>query len=81
MTAIQNMFFYMQDNPDHLAKTIDEGVNKVLNSNGKYAFILESPMNDYHVSQNCLLMRVGEMLDSKHYAIAFPKGKYFLTIF
>jgi ionotropic glutamate receptor len=42
---------------------------------GKYAFLLESSINEYLVErQPCDLMKVGDNLDSKGYGIATPIG-------
>lgn len=41
------MWKFMEANPDALASTVKEGVDKVINSNKDYAFILESTMNEY----------------------------------
>jgi len=54
---------------------IDEGVKKVRNGKGKYAFLTESTMNDYHNQRSpCSTVRVGELLDFKGYGIATPIG-------
>jgi hypothetical protein len=51
--------------------TTEEGVAMVRNSKGKYAFLLESTMNDYHNQKKpCNTMKVGENLDSKGYGVA-----------
>ena len=56
------------------ANTTQEGVEKVRKSNGKYAFLLESAMNDYYNSQPpCDTMMVGSLLDSKSYGIGVSK--------
>ena len=42
---------------------------------GKYAFLLESTMNEYYNQKKpCNTMRVGELLDNKGYGIAMPRG-------
>jgi hypothetical protein len=51
--------------------SIEEGVARVRNSKGKYAFLLESTMNDYHNQKKpCNTMKVGENLDAKGYGVA-----------
>ncbi|XP_071786806.1 glutamate receptor 2-like [Asterias amurensis] len=56
------------------ANTTQEGVERVRKSNGKYAFLLESAMNDYYNSQPpCDTMMVGSLLDSKSYGIGVSK--------
>jgi len=52
----------------------EEGVNKVVNSKGKYAFFMESASIEYLVERNCNLSQVGGLLDSKGYGIATKMG-------
>ena len=47
------------------------GIERVRSSNGKYAFLIESAMNEYIAQQKpCDTMKVGPNLDSKGYGIA-----------
>jgi len=63
----------MSANPDVLVDSTQEGVKRVRNSKGKYAFLLESTMNDYYNQRKpCNTMKVGENLDSKGYGVATP---------
>ena len=63
----------MSAHPDVFVKTTEAGVLKVRNSKGKYAFLLESTMNEYHNQRKpCNTMKVGNDLDSKGYGIATP---------
>ena len=58
---------------DIFVKNNREGVQKVRNSKGKYAFLLESSVNDYlNERQPCDTMKIGTNLDSKGYGIATP---------
>jgi len=69
------MWQVMNSTPEVFVKTTDEGVERVRSSRGKYAFLLESTMNDYYNQRKpCNTMRVGEQLDSKGYGIAMPIG-------
>ena len=47
----------------------------MLNSNGGYAFFMESTSIEYQVERNCDLSQIGGNLDSKSYGIALPQGK------
>ena len=61
--------------PNVFVDTTEEGVRRVRDSKGKYAFLLESTMNDYHNQRKpCNTMKVGGNLDSKGYGIATPLG-------
>ena len=69
-------------------KSNHEGINKVRKSKGKYAFLLESSVNEYlNEREPCNTMKVGPNLDSKGYGIATPVGSdlqyfhYFLSSF
>ena len=56
-------------------ETREEGVQRVRNSKGRYAFLLESTMNEYYNQRKpCNTMKVGDNLDSKGYGIATPIG-------
>jgi len=51
------------------------GVKRVRESRGRYAFLMESTVNDYTNQQlPCDTARVGPLLNSKGYGIATPAG-------
>jgi len=68
------MWEFMSANQgDVLVATTQQGVQRVRDAKGKYAFLLESTMNDfYNQRQPCNTMRVGDDLDSKGYGVATP---------
>ena len=68
------MWSFMESaEPSVFVKTTVEGVQRVRGSKGKYAFLLESTMNDYYNQRKpCNTMKVGGNLDSKGYGIATP---------
>lgn len=53
----------------------EEGVNRVQQSKGKYAFFMESSQLEYAMQRDCDLKMVGSKLDSKDYGIAMPKSE------
>lgn len=56
-------------------RNTNEGVSRVRKSKGKYAYLLESAMNEYIEQRKpCDTMKVGGNLDSKGYGVATPKG-------
>ena len=64
---------FMKNHPDVMVNTTEKGVARVRDSKGKYAFLLESTMNEYHNQKKpCNTMKVGNDLDSKGYGIATP---------
>ncbi|XP_023665820.1 glutamate receptor ionotropic, kainate 5 isoform X1 [Paramormyrops kingsleyae] len=72
----QRMWNYMQSKqPSVFVKSTEEGIARVLNS--KYAFLLESTMNEYHRGLNCNLTQIGGLLDTKGYGIGMPLGSPF----
>ncbi|CAL1544184.1 unnamed protein product, partial [Lymnaea stagnalis] len=62
----------MLENADEvLFEDYSEGVRKVRESKGTYAFLLESAMNSYYSQQEpCDTMMVGDKLDNKGYGVA-----------
>ncbi|XP_051692428.1 glutamate receptor ionotropic, kainate 5 isoform X2 [Oryctolagus cuniculus] len=67
----QRMWNYMQSKqPSVFVKSTEEGIARVLNS--RYAFLLESTMNEYHRRLNCNLTQIGGLLDTKGYGIGMP---------
>ncbi|KAG5856220.1 hypothetical protein ANANG_G00005730 [Anguilla anguilla] len=72
----QRMWNYMHSKqPSVFVKSTEEGIARVLNS--KYAFLLESTMNEYHRRLNCNLTQIGGLLDTKGYGIGMPLGSPF----
>ncbi|XP_026090860.1 glutamate receptor 1 isoform X2 [Carassius auratus] len=76
IAVFEKMWSYMKSaDPSVFVKTTDEGVVRVRKSKGKYAYLLESTMNEYIEQRKpCDTMKVGGNLDSKGYGIATPKG-------
>uniref|UniRef100_A0A8C4N456 Glutamate receptor n=1 Tax=Eptatretus burgeri TaxID=7764 RepID=A0A8C4N456_EPTBU len=76
IAVYEKMWSYMKSaEPSVFTKKIPEGVARVRKSKGKYAFLLESTMNEYIEQRKpCDTMKVGGNLDSKGYGIATPKG-------
>lgn len=59
--------------PSVFVKTNADGVQKVRDSKGKYAYLLESSLNEYlNEREPCDTIKVGNNLDSKGYGIATP---------
>uniref|UniRef100_UPI0037E81092 glutamate receptor ionotropic, kainate 5-like isoform X1 n=1 Tax=Semicossyphus pulcher TaxID=241346 RepID=UPI0037E81092 len=72
----QRMWNYMYSKqPSVFVKSTEEGIARVLNS--KYAFLMESTMNEYYRSLNCNLTQIGGLLDTKGYGIGMPLGSPF----
>ncbi|KAK6493319.1 glutamate receptor 2 isoform X7 [Huso huso] len=76
IALFDKMWTYMKSaEPSVFVKTTVEGVARVQKSKGKYAYLLESTMNEYIEQRKpCDTMKVGGNLDSKGYGIATPKG-------
>ena len=74
-------------------KSNHAGVSKVINSDGDYAFLMESNSIQYQIERMCDLiqvggkvfriyylsssLQVGQLLDSKGYGIAFTPGSHY----
>ncbi|MBN3292952.1 GRIA2 protein, partial [Polypterus senegalus] len=81
IALFDKMWTYMKSaEPSVFVKTTAEGVHRVRKSKGKYAYLLESTMNEYIEQRKpCDTMKVGGNLDSKGYGIATPKGSSLRT--
>ncbi|XP_054845548.1 glutamate receptor 2 isoform X2 [Eublepharis macularius] len=79
--VFDKMWTYMKSaEPSVFVRTTAEGVARVRKSKGKYAYLLESTMNEYIEQRKpCDTMKVGGNLDSKGYGIATPKGSSLRT--
>ncbi|XP_033015542.1 glutamate receptor 2 isoform X3 [Lacerta agilis] len=79
--VFDKMWTYMKSaEPSVFVGTTAEGVARVRKSKGKYAYLLESTMNEYIEQRKpCDTMKVGGNLDSKGYGIATPKGSSLRT--
>lgn len=65
---------------DVMVQSYEEGVKRVRDSNGAYAFLLESVQNEYENSKKpCDTMRIGKNLNINHYGIAVQQGSPLLT--
>ncbi len=63
--------------PSVFVKTTAEGVMRVRKSKGKYAYLLESTMNEYIEQRKpCDTMKVGGNLDPKATASPPPKDPH-----
>ena len=70
-------FMESQKNPKTFTSSNKEGVQRVIDSSGEYAFLMESNSIQYQVERNCDLLQVGKLLDSKGYGIAFTPGSLY----
>ena len=58
-------FFIKTDNPDVFVGSNDEGIDRVVAANGKYAFFMESSSIQYIIERNCAVTQIGGTLDTK----------------
>ncbi|KAJ8298372.1 hypothetical protein KUTeg_024903 [Tegillarca granosa] len=72
----ERMWAYMTStSPSVFVKKNTDGIAKVRKENGKYAYLIESTLNEYtNMREPCDTMKVGSNLDSKGYGIATPIG-------
>ena len=65
----------MSANRDVFVKTVGEGIQRVRDSNFKYAFLLESSNIEYVNNRKpCDTVKVGPNLNQKAFGIATPRG-------
>ena len=69
------MWQYMSaKEPSVFVSDMEEGIERVREANGKYAFLLESVYNEYYNNKKpCDTMKVGTVLNRNHYGIATSK--------
>ncbi|XP_022240428.1 glutamate receptor 1-like isoform X1 [Limulus polyphemus] len=69
------MWEFMNSRKHVFTSSYDEGIKRVRESKGKYAFLLESTTNDYiNERLPCDTMKVGRNLDAKGFGVATPLG-------
>jgi hypothetical protein len=68
--------FMESQKPPVFTKSNNEGVQRVLESDGNYAYLMESNSIQYQIERQCDLIQIGGLLDSKGYGIAFTPGEH-----
>ncbi|RWS27374.1 glutamate receptor 1-like protein, partial [Leptotrombidium deliense] len=67
------MWEFMNSRPHVFVDSYKEGIRRVRDSKGKYAFLMESTQNDYNNERKpCDTMKVGRNLDAKGFGVATP---------
>ncbi|XP_071044207.1 glutamate receptor 1 isoform X2 [Parasteatoda tepidariorum] len=75
ITVYSRMWEFMNSRKHVFVQSYEEGIRRVRESKGKYAFLMESTKNDYiNERQPCDTMKVGRNLDAKGYGVATPLG-------
>lgn len=64
-----------KESPGPYTKSAMEGVQRVKDSNGRFAFLTESQTIEYFVGKDCDLMQIGTQIDLKSYGIAMKPGR------
>lgn len=77
MGTFQQMWNYMHTHEDVFTKSNNAGIERVKQSNGAYAFLMESSSIEYIMERDCDLAKVGGELDSKSYGIGMKKNAPF----
>ncbi|XP_074604741.1 glutamate receptor 1-like isoform X2 [Brevipalpus obovatus] len=69
----KRMWDYMRQRTHLLVDSYKQGIQRVRDSKGKYAFLIESTQNDYtNERQPCDTMKIGRHIDSKGYGVGTP---------
>lgn len=69
------MWAYMSKEKGVLVKDYDDGIAKVRESKGRYAFLLEATSNEFaNTRKPCDTMKVGDNLNSLGYGVATKFG-------
>ncbi|BFZ08776.1 hypothetical protein BsWGS_11815 [Bradybaena similaris] len=67
------LYTYIDDSQEWIQKR-NEGVQRVKDSGGKYALLMETVKAEYITATNCDLITYGESLSSLGYGLAIPKN-------
>ncbi|KPM07528.1 glutamate receptor 1-like protein 1 [Sarcoptes scabiei] len=71
----QRMWDFMKSRQHVFVDSYADGIRRVRESKGKYAFLIESTKNDYVKERKpCDTMKVGRNFDAKGYGVATPRG-------
>uniref|UniRef100_A0A915JCY0 Ionotropic glutamate receptor C-terminal domain-containing protein n=1 Tax=Romanomermis culicivorax TaxID=13658 RepID=A0A915JCY0_ROMCU len=71
----QRMWAYMSTEKGVLVKNYEEGIQKVRESKGNYAFLIEATANEYYNTRKpCDTLKVGENLNTLGYGVATKFG-------
>ncbi|KAL8593605.1 hypothetical protein ACOMHN_039532 [Nucella lapillus] len=76
VATYQSMWNYMNSaTPPVIVRTVEEGVERVRHSKGRYAFLIESSMNNFYNNRKpCDTVRVGGDLNLEGFGVATPTG-------
>ncbi|PVD34216.1 hypothetical protein C0Q70_05482, partial [Pomacea canaliculata] len=73
--STKQMYEYMISHPEVLTETSDEGIERVKNMKGKYAFLTDSSAIDFANNREpCDTTTAGSPLNSKGFGIPTPRG-------
>lgn len=71
----KKMWEFMNARPFLFVRTYNEGIQRVRNSKGKFALLIESPKSDYiNGREPCDTIKIGQNIDSKGFGVATPLG-------
>jgi len=80
--ALKTLWERMQQNWDSvMASSNQDGVDKVLASNGGHVHVMESASIDYMVARNCRLRKIGQTFNKKSYGLALPADSRYREAF
>lgn len=66
--------YYMEKHKNLMPVKNEEGLEKALSEDNKFAFISESSFIQYITERHCSLTQIGDLLDDKNYGIGTRKG-------
>ena len=64
-TNIWFIFWYSAHKREVMVSSNDDGIQKVIDDEGKYAYFMESASIEYIVERKCKVTQVGGLLDNK----------------
>jgi len=79
--TFKRMIDFWQENPEYLMTSNREGVEKVANEERKYAFLMELPSFGVLKEEFPAIIKVGDIIIPREFAVAMPKGTKTLSTF
>ncbi|XP_012061138.1 PREDICTED: glutamate receptor ionotropic, kainate 2-like [Atta cephalotes] len=60
--------------PSVFASSYEEGIDRVIKSKRRYAFLMESGAIEYYTARKCDIIKIGNVIGNRGYAIVMPRN-------
>ncbi|XP_011064364.1 PREDICTED: glutamate receptor ionotropic, kainate 2-like [Acromyrmex echinatior] len=66
--------------PSVFTSSYEEGINRVIHGEGRYAFLMESGAIEYITERECNLIKIGSVFENRGYGIAMPRNSVYREV-